>query len=89
VVFYDLTTVPSIGGVKLVPLPNRVQAFSPFLVAYASGEVVLGHSGIFEKKLSGFLSDYVAITEGKRQLLASPEARACLSQDKPERGPLP
>ena len=89
VVFYDLTTVPSIGGVKLVPLPNRVQAFSPFLVAYASGDVVLGHSGIFEKKLSGFLSDYVAITEGKRQLLASPEARACLSQDKPERGPPP
>ena len=86
-VFYDLTSVPSIAGVKLVPLPNRVQPFSPFLVAYASGSVVLGHSGIFEAQLKQFLNEYVAITEGKRQLLASPKARECLKQDRPPRGP--
>ena len=79
VVDYDLTSVPSIAGVKLVPLPvNRVQPFSPFLVAYASGSVVVGHSGIFEDRLKAFLNDYVAITEGKRQLLARPEARECV-----------
>ena len=89
VVHYDLTSVPSIGGVKLVPLPNRVQPFSPFLVAYASGDVVMGHTGIFEKQLRAFLNDYVAITEGKRQLLASPKARECLSRDQPSRGPQP
>jgi hypothetical protein len=81
VVYYDLTSVPSIAGVKLVPIANRVQPFSPFLVAYASGSVVIGHSGIFEDRLKAFLSDYVAITEGKRQLLASPAARQCLPQD--------
>lgn len=49
--------------------------------------MVLGHSGIFEKQLREFLNDYVAITEGKRQFMASPEARACLANDKPPRGP--
>ena len=89
VVHYDLTKVPSIAGVTLHPLPDRVQPFSPFLVAYASGDVVLGHSGIFEKQLKAFLNDYVAITEGKRQLLASPTARQCLSREKPQHGPQP
>lgn len=89
VVYYDLTSVPSIAGVKLVPIANRVQPFSPFLVAYASGSVVIGHSGIFEDRLKAFLNDYVAITEGKRQLLASPAARQCLPEEEAQRGPQP
>ncbi|MFO1313083.1 MAG: hypothetical protein U1F41_13565 [Burkholderiales bacterium] len=87
VVRYDLTTVPSIAGVKLAPLPDRVQPYGPFLVAYASGEVVLGHTGIFERQLREFLNQYVAITSGKRQLLASPKARACVTSDATSRGP--
>lgn len=89
VVSYDLTTVPSIAGVKFVPLPGRVQPFSPFLVAYVSGDVVLGHTGIFEQRLKEFLNQYVAITAGKRQLLASPRARDCVNGKRTVVGPNP
>lgn len=77
IVNYDLTNVPAIGGVKLSPTGNQAHPFSPFLVAYASGKVVLKHSGIFEERLREFLNDYVAIAEGKRMLLADPQAKDC------------
>jgi hypothetical protein len=77
IVNFDLTDVPAIGGVRLVPTANRTDKFSPFLVAYASGKVVLRHSGIFEDRLREFLNDYIAIAEGKRILLADPQAKEC------------
>ena len=75
----DLTNVPAIGGVKLSPTPNHVDPFNPFIVAYASGKVVVKHSGIFENRLRDFLNDYIAIAEGKRLLLADPTTNDCTS----------
>lgn len=76
IVNFDLTNVPIIGGVQLKPTGGH-QPFSPFLVAYASGKVIYQHSGIFEEALRNFLNDYVAITEGKRMLLADPQMQQC------------
>jgi hypothetical protein len=76
IVNFDLTNVPFIGGVKLTPREGHIP-YSPFLVASASGAVIIKHSGIFEKALRDFLNDYVAITEGKRMLLADPQMRNC------------
>jgi hypothetical protein len=76
IVNFDLTNVPFIGGVKLTPTKDQIR-YSPFLVANASGAVIIKHSGIFEEALRDFLNDYVAITEGKRMLLADPQMRNC------------
>jgi hypothetical protein len=74
---YDLTNVPVIGGVQLKPTASRPHRFSPFLVTYASGKVIVHHSGIFKQELRNFLNDYIAITEGKRILLANPKMASC------------
>ncbi len=76
IVNFDLTNVPFIGGVRLIPTEDHIR-YSPFLVANASGAVIIKHSGIFEESLRDFLNDYVAITEGKRMLLADPQMRDC------------
>lgn len=68
---YDLTNVPSIGGVTLRPTSGREALNNPFIVAYASRKVVMGHSGIFESTLNRFLNDYVAIAEGKHFVQSS------------------
>jgi hypothetical protein len=77
IVNYDLTNIPSIGGVQLKPTGNHPHRFSPFLIAYASGKVIFRHSGIFEEELRNFLNDYIAITEGKRMLLTDPQMKNC------------
>lgn len=64
----DLTNVPSIAGVRLVPAQNH-RANSPFIIAHASTGVVLDHSTVFEATLRKFLNDYVAIAQGKRMLV--------------------
>ena len=64
-------------GVELSPIAERNQAFSPLLVAYASGRLVIKHSGIFKEALGTFLNDYVAIVEGKRMLLGSAKPIDC------------
>ena len=76
IVNFDLTNVPSIGGVRLKPI-NSHQPFSPFLVAYADGKVVLQHSGIFEEILRNFMNDYIAIAQGKRLLLRNHDTHLC------------
>lgn len=77
IVNYDLTDMPVIGGVALKPIEGSHHPHSPFLVAYASGKVILRHSGIFKKELRNFLNDYVAITEGKKMLLSDPRMANC------------
>jgi pimeloyl-ACP methyl ester carboxylesterase len=75
---FDLTDVPLIGGVKLSPLPARQRnRYSPFLIAYASNQVVMHHSGIFGEALRTFVSDYVGVTEGKRVLLSNQDLSNC------------
>jgi len=74
IIAFDLTNIPSIAGVTLTPLEDTGDRHVPFLVAYASGEVVIKHSGIFEDRLRNFLNDYVAFAQGKRILLADPAA---------------
>jgi hypothetical protein len=77
IVNFDLTNVPAIAGVRLAPLGNSSDPFNPFLVVYASGKVIFQHSGIFKSRLRDFLNDYVALAEGKRILLADPDAQKC------------
>jgi hypothetical protein len=77
IVSFDLTNVPSIGQVRLVPAGAQDNPYSPFLVAYASGSIVVKHSGIFEEALRNFLNDYVAIAQGKKILLADPALTPC------------
>jgi hypothetical protein len=72
----DFTNMPYIGPVKLIPTKNP-QPYSPFIVAYVSGKIIIRHSGIFEDKLRDFLNDYVALVEGKRMILADPEMEYC------------
>lgn len=65
----DLTNLPSIGGVKLIPTEHH-RNNSPFLIAHADVGVVLNHSDVFERTLRTFLNDYIAISQGKRMLSA-------------------
>lgn len=69
---YDLSNVPAISRVRLVPTAAHKQ-YSPYIVAYASTEVVLNHSDVFEDELREFLSQYIAITQGKRMLTGDPK----------------
>ena len=64
---FDLTNIPSIAGVELKPSGIH-QPFNPFIVAYADRKVVFDHSRVFEKSLTRFLNDYVAILQGKKML---------------------
>jgi hypothetical protein len=64
---FDLTRIPAIGGVELKP--NTVdQKVNPFIVAYADVKVLLNHTEIFEEEIGRFLTDYIAIVQGKRLL---------------------
>ena len=73
----DLTNLPAFGNVDLVPLGNvPIAPFRPYVVAYADSDIVIGHNGIFKGPLRMFLSDYVAISEGRRMLRASPLIRS-------------
>ena len=69
IINYDLADAPAIAGLRFTPTKNN-RPFNPLLVAYTSGDVIIRHSGIFEKTLRKFLNDYVAIVEGKRLLLS-------------------
>jgi hypothetical protein len=69
----DHTSIPTIAGVRLTPTARAPQPYSPFIVAYASLQVILGHSGIFEDRLRNFLNDFVAVVEGKKMLLGDPD----------------
>lgn len=64
----DLTHMPAIGGVRLMPTRSR-RVYNPFLVAHTDSKIVLDHTGIFGGPLRNFLNDYIAINEGKRILL--------------------
>lgn len=77
VVNFDLTNTPTISRVRLEPIAGRHNPFSPFLVAYGGRELIGGHSGIFEQELRNFMNDYVAMTRGKRLLLANPAMQHC------------
>ena len=77
IVNFDLTDMPAMSGVRLSPTSTHADKFHPFIVAYASGDVVIKHSGIFEERLRNFLNDYIAIAEGKRILLADPQNKDC------------
>jgi hypothetical protein len=83
IVNFDLTTAPSFmageRGLDLLPLEGRHNPYSPFLVATASKDVVYGHVKIWEHVFTEFLSNYVALAEGKRILL-----RRGLDKDCPE-----
>ena len=67
---FDLTNVPWIGGVRLAPTRMHKQ-YSPFIIAYADNDVVRKHSGIFREVLRKFMTDYVAMVQGKQMLLRS------------------
>jgi hypothetical protein len=63
----DLTRMPAIGGVELKP-NRKDQKLNPFIVAYADVKVLLNHSDVFKDELGRFLTDYIAIVQGKRLL---------------------
>jgi hypothetical protein len=44
------------------------QKVNPFIVAYADVKVLLNHTEIFEEEIGRFLTDYIAIVQGKRLL---------------------
>lgn len=76
-VISDLTrTKLRLGQLYLIPQENRAP-YNPFIVAYANGEVIRKHNGIFEQDLSLFLNHYVAVMQGKRMLLANPKYADC------------
>ncbi len=77
IVNYDLTDIPTIARVRLQPIAGRRHPYSPFLIAYGGKELIRGHSGIFEQELRNFINDYIAITRGKRLLLADPKIQNC------------
>ena len=75
IVNFDLTGEPSFDSagskIRFVPL-GRVHPYRPFLVAdvpISIAEVMSGHVRIWEGVLHTFLSNYVAIAQGKRMVL--------------------
>jgi hypothetical protein len=68
---FDLSNSLTISRVRLAPT-KRHKPNNPFLVAYASTDVVFNHSDVFEEVLRKLLNDYVAITQGKRMLAGDP-----------------
>jgi hypothetical protein len=64
-------------GAELRPLEGRHKPYSPFLVATASKDVVDGHVGIWADDLTVFLTNYVALAEGKRLLLREGLDKGC------------
>ena len=64
---YDLTSLPSIGGVTLKP-EGEHHAFNPFIVAAVKVKVISGHSD-FKSVLYQFLTSCAAIAQAKRMLL--------------------
>lgn len=86
IVDFDLTNVPNFAGVRLLPTVNHKQ-FGPFVVANTSFEVIRRHSGIFlraeqeDSALQRFLTNYVALAQGKRILLARGYGRTCPAEE--------
>lgn len=74
---FDLTNIPEIGKIKLAPLDNTGQPYSPFIVASVSGKVIIKHNGIFKDDLRDFLNNYVALTQGKNLVLGYEDASNC------------
>lgn len=75
IVDFDLTNIPVIGGVSLIP-DHDSQKYNPYLVAYSTGDLVIKHNGVFDTPLHNFLSDYIAVADGKRLLLNHKEKTA-------------
>jgi len=63
----DFSRVPVIGGVAMEPIPGRSTTNYPFIVASTDSEdLINGHNGIFSKTFRTFLTEYVALSQGKR-----------------------
>lgn len=63
----DFSRIPVITKVAMDGILGRSdRAYLPFIVASTdSPELIDGHNGIFSKKFINFLTDYVALTQGK------------------------
>lgn len=65
----DFSAPLVLSEAELQPKPQRLQPYSPVVVAYTSNQLVQEHSGIFGETFSEFLTDYVANVEAKRLCL--------------------
>ncbi len=69
----DFTAHLVLGHAKFSPKVSRHVAYSPAVIAYTDNELVDEHNGIFGKTFHDFLTDYVALAEGKRICLIREE----------------
>lgn len=65
----DFSATLVLSEAELHPKPERLQPYSPVVVAYTSNQLVQEHNGIFGETFSEFLTDYVANVEAKRLCL--------------------
>lgn len=77
----DFSRYNVIGGVAINPLPERSTVNYPFIVARTPSKVLIdGHNGVFSDTFRTFLTEFVALTQGKRisvrrEEMASPPKR--------------
>lgn len=63
----DFSTIPQISKVAMNTIPDRSRNNYPFIVASTdNAELIDGHNGIFSETFINFLTEYVALAEGKR-----------------------
>ena len=63
----DFSKVPQVLKVGMTAIPDRTIAYYPFMVASTENtELVDGHNGIFSATFIDFLTEYVALSQGKR-----------------------
>jgi hypothetical protein len=63
----DLSRYNVIGGIAVKPLPERSTVNYPFIVARTPSQVFInGHNGIFSDTFRTFLTEFVALSQGKR-----------------------
>lgn len=56
------------------PTGDAVDVNSPFIVATASPDVIDGHNGVFDPIIDGFLTEFVAAIEERKEQLIPIEA---------------
>jgi len=67
----DFTARLILNETELTPINGCHQPYSPVVIASASKDLVDGHNGIFRNKFGLFLTDYIALIEGKRMILST------------------
>ena len=70
----DFSRYNVISGIAVKPLPERSKVNYPFIVATTSDQVFIkGHNGIFSDTFRTFLTEFVALSQGKRIALRREE----------------